>query len=153
MNPAATLHRYVHLLRRLQDPYSYPSKEKIIAELQDKGFPTSSRTFERDIQALKQEYGILITYHRQKKGYFWELPEDEDISHFNTFVRLLEHKERLDILSNSAGNWFKTARYLLLEHNDRFKGMDHLSQLWDALQTQRVINFLYQSYDKTAHKQ
>ncbi len=149
MNLAATLHRYIYILRRLNTPYSYPSKKRIVDELTDKGFQSSPRTFERDIQSLKQEYGVQISYDKTHKGYCWAFIQDEDITHFETFLELLERKERLDFLSNSPGNWLDTSRYLLLEKNHAFKGIDHLPQLWDALHAKRVITFLYQSYSQT----
>lgn len=152
MNSAATLHRYVYILRRLKEPYSYPNKSKLVDELRDKGFLSSTRTFERDIQMLQQEYGVHILYHRQKRGYYWELPEDEDIAHFDTFLQLLERKERLDFLSPSNINWFDTSRYLLLENNTYFQGTEKLPQLWEALQTRRVITFKYQSYEQATPK-
>lgn len=148
MNPTATLHRFVYLLRRLQAPYCYPSKQQVVDELQAKGFQTSPRTFERDMHDLQSEYGIRIAYHRQKRGYYLALPEDEDLAHFETFLQLLERKERLDFLSKSSGSWFDTTRYLLLEQNNTFQGMDQLPQLWEAMQAKRVVQFAYQSYNK-----
>lgn len=152
MNSVATLHRYVYILRRLKKPYNYPNKSKLVDELRDKGFLSSTRTFERDIQMLQDEYGIHIHYHRQKRGYYWELPEDEDIAHFDTFLQLLERKERLDFLSPSNINWFDTSRYLLLENNTYFQGTEKLPQIWEALQTRRVITFKYQSYEQAKPK-
>ena len=146
MNPAATLHRFIYLLRRLKAPYSYPSKQQMVAGLQDEGFQTSTRTFERDIHTLQNEYGILITYDRPKKGYCWKLPEDEDIGHFDTFLQLLERKERLDFLSHAIG--FDATRYLMLEQNNAFQGVEWLPQIWEAMQAKRVVQFTYQSYDK-----
>lgn len=152
MNSAATLHRYVYILRRLKKPYNYPNKNKLVGELRDKGFLSSTRTFERDIQMLQQEYGIRIIYHRQKRGYYWELPEDEDIAHFDTFLQLLERKERLGFLSPSNINWFNTSRYLLLESNTYFQGIEKLPRIWEALQTKRIIRFMYQSYEQAKPK-
>ncbi len=146
MNPAATLHRFIYLLRRLKAPYSYPSKLDMVEELQEEGFQTSIRTFERDLSTLQHEYGILITYDRQRRGYYWKLPEDEDIGHFDTFLQLLERKERLDFLSNAIGA--DATRYLMLEQNNAFQGMQWLPQIWEAMRAKRVVQFNYQSYDK-----
>jgi hypothetical protein len=103
----------------------------------------SAASVERDIRDIRADYDITITYDRQKRGYFLDIPEDEDISDFREFVRLLERRERLEALTGSGRS---AGHYLQLEHNDNFRGIDLLTPLWNALQRRLVITFQYQAY-------
>ena len=132
MNQPATLHRYLHLIRRVREPYLYPSKQKLIDELTDEGFLTSIRTLERDIKDIENEYGLEILYNRSRKGYYLHLPTDEDVTDFETFVELLERRERLEFLSRAVDGKHQVGRYLQLERNEQFAGATALNCTRDS---------------------
>lgn len=64
---------------------------------------TSVATVEGGINDIRADYDITNTYDRRQHGYFLNLPTgDEDISNFREFVRLLERRERLELLTQSG---------------------------------------------------
>jgi len=153
MNSTTVLTRRLHLIRLLQPPYTYPSKELLQKRLLEQGFEAvSERTFERDQADLRQEYGLSIRYDSRRRGYYLYLPPDEDPADFRQFVQLLERKERLDFLSESIGGRHSASRYLELENNPHFTGLDLLADLWQALLGRRVVQFTYRPYSQAEPK-
>lgn len=145
MNQLAILRRHLCILRQIQPPFLYPSKQKLLNRLEKKGLETAPRTFERNKKEIEDYYGLRITYCPQHKGYFLHQPEDEDLSDFNQFLRLLERSERLAFLTNSA-DALSTGKYLLLEENQAFLSLQHLPVLWEALRMQRRLTFKYKAF-------
>jgi predicted DNA-binding transcriptional regulator YafY len=145
MNDSAKLRRQLHLIRYLDKPYTYPSIDQLIDYLRDHDVnQTSIATVERDIKDIRVDYDITISYDRRRRGYYLDLPtDDEDISNFREFVRLLERRQRLEVLAHSGRS---VARYIQLEQPDGFRGFDLMAPLWNALQRKLVITFDYQAY-------
>lgn len=146
MNQPATLHRQLCLIRRVRQPYLYPSKQKLLDELMDEGFETSDRTFDRDLRTIREQYGINILYDKSRDGYYLDLPTDEDVAHFDAFVELLERRERMAFLGSAVDGQRHVSRYLQLERNAAFVGAHWLPLLWEALQSGRALAFDYFSY-------
>jgi proteasome accessory factor B len=157
MNESATLRRQIHLIRFLGKPYTYPSLEKVLDHLRHSHDmeQVSTGTFERDLRNIRAFYNITITYDRQKRGYFLDLADDENLDDFRLFVRLLERRERLAALTQSGPS---VGRYVQFEHENsgaaaQFRGLDWLSLLWNALERRLVVSFVYQDYANGARKQ
>ncbi len=151
MNDSAKLRRQLHIIRCLDKPYTYPSAQQINEYLRQHEIDkTSIATVERDIRDIRADYDITITYERQKRGYFLDLPDDEDISNFRDFVRLLERRERLEVLTQSGRS---VAQYVQLEQNEGFRGLDLMAPLWNALQRKLVVTFHYQNYTENNGRQ
>lgn len=151
MNDSAKLRRQLHIIRCLDKPYTYPSAQQINEYLRQHDIDkTSIATVERDIRDIRADYDITITYERQKRGYFLDLPGDEDISNFRDFVRLLERRERLEVLTQSGRS---VAQYVQLEQNEGFRGLDLMAPLWNALQRKLVVKFHYQNYTDNIGRQ
>jgi predicted DNA-binding transcriptional regulator YafY len=154
MNKSAALHRHLCLIRQLQPPYRYPSKADLMRSLESQGFPTKSiRTVERDFACIRDEYGLEVGFNRRKGGHFLLLPTDEDVSDFTQFIRLLERRERMELVRLSLPKAKAMIHYIQLEYNEQFQGTEHLALLWEALQGQRVVVFTYQSYNADTPKQ
>ena len=156
MKDSAKLRRQLHLIRFLDKPYAYPSLDELSQHLRDHDIDyASAASVERDLRDIRADYDITITYDRQKRGYFLDLPNDEDISNFRDYVRLLERRERLEVLTQSGRS---VTKYLQLEHDDggaasRFRGLDLMATLWNALQRKLVVTFHYQNYTEKTGRQ
>ena len=149
MNKPTTLHRLLTLIRLLRRPYLYPTQTRLIQSLTNQGFSAvSARTLDRDKRQISREYGLDIHYSKAQKGYYLELPTDEDISDFEDFVSLLERRERLEFLTQSADSIHTISRYLSVERNDLVRGTEHLTVVWEALRGGRVLTFTYRSFAK-----
>lgn len=156
MKDSAKLRRQLHIIRFVDYPYAYPSLDELRRHLRDHDIDqASTASVERDIRDIRADYDITITYDRRKRGYFLDLPADEDVSNFRDYVRLLERRERLEVLTQSGR---LVAQYLQLEHDDsgaasRFRGLDLMATLWNALQRKLVVTFHYQNYTGSTGRQ
>ncbi|MEZ4901766.1 MAG: hypothetical protein R2822_08430 [Spirosomataceae bacterium] len=135
MSLAATLRRHWCILRASQAPRTYPSREKLIELIREEGFVDySEKTFERDKKAIREEYIIDFKYCKHRNGYYIDLHEDdEDIGDFNSFLDLLERRERVEFVNQTLTGVREIGRYLQLERKPNFKGVNHLPLLWEAL--------------------
>ncbi len=147
MNPSAILHRRLCLIRWTKAPFRYPSKKELTARLNETDIAQkSTRTLERDIRELYGTTGFQIKYNHSRRGYYLDIPPDEDIEDFEQFVALLERCERLSFLQSTLSNVHEVGNYLLLERNDQFVGSEHLPLLWEALRSRRAVRFGYAAY-------
>lgn len=147
MNPSAILHRRLCLIRWTKAPFRYPSKKELTARLNETDIvQKSKRSIERDIKELYGTTGFRIKYDYRKRGYYLNIPPDEDLEDFEQFVALLERCERLSFLQSTLTSVQEVGKYLVLEHNDQFIGSDHLPILWEALRSRRAIEFGYAAY-------
>ena len=151
MNPSAILHRRLCLIRWTKAPFRYPSKKELIARLDETDITQkSARSLERDIKGLYETTGFQIKYDYRRRGYYLDIPPDEDIEDFEQFVALLERCERLSFLQSTLTNVQEVGNYLVLERNDQFVGSEHLPLLWEALRSRRAIAFDYAAYTGSA---
>jgi hypothetical protein len=153
---SAKLRRQLHLIRFLDKPYTYPSLDQLSNHLRDQDIEYASATsVERDLRDIRADYDITITYDRRERGYFLDLSGDEDVSNFWAFVRLLERRERLELLTNSGRS---VGQYIQLEHQDggaasQFRGLDLMAPLWNAMQRKLVVTFHYQNFTEAIGRQ
>lgn len=151
MKDSAKLRRQLYLIRFLDKPYAYPSLDQLSQHLREHDIDyASAASVERDLRDIRADYDIAITYDRRKRGYFLDLPDDEDVSDFRQFVRLLERRERLELLTGSGR---LAGQHLQVEQNDGFRGLDLMVTLWNALQRKVVVTFHYQNYTEKIGRQ
>lgn len=147
MNPSAILNRRLCLIRWTKAPFRYPSKKELVIRLNETDITQkSNRSLERDIKELYGTTGFQIKYDHRRRGYYLDIPPDEDIEDFEQFVALLERCERLSFLQSTLTNVQEIGKYLVLERNDQFIGSEHLPLLWEALRSRRTIQFGYAAY-------
>ncbi len=106
-----------------------PQKDFLIAELNRRGLSTSVRTFERDINEMKNELGIFINYNHTSKSY--EVEKNEE--YVNIHQKLIRSLEQ-EVASNTTISE-KSERSSLFAFN--------LIQIWDAIKAGRQIQFNY----------
>ena len=148
MNQFETLRRRLRLIRLVDKPYLYLTKHHLLDRMREAGLTSvSERSFERDIQTIRHEYGVSIKVNRQKGGYYLDLPADEDLADFRQFIELLERRERLEFLTSVVDGRRHSSQVLQLEQHPHFVGIDHLAVLWEALQTGRCVQFIYQKFN------
>lgn len=151
MTLAATLRRHWCIIRAIQPPFVYPSKEKLFDLVREEGFlDYSESSFERDKKDINEQYGIYVRYSKLRNGYFIDIREaDEDITDFNGFLDLLERRERVEFVNQTLTGVREIGKYLQLEKNPDFSGISHLPILWEAMRAQRIIAFGYSAYAQT----
>jgi proteasome accessory factor B len=126
----------------------YPSFEAILQHLKHQGemlgeqdvYAISQRTFQRDIDAIRELYDLEITFSRKKKGYFIN---EEDVEKTLRESSLYAH-ERLRIL-RITGNM---APYFIPEKRNA-KGNEYLLEISLAIKSKLRIQFNYQKFNES----
>jgi predicted DNA-binding transcriptional regulator YafY len=105
-------------------------------ELNEETYTTSKRTFERDIQIIRELYDIEIRFNRRRKVYYIE---SEDKS--QSTERILE---AFDVF-NALKVVDRLSGYIHFE-NRRSGGTENLHGLLHAIQNRKLISFSYQKF-------
>lgn len=148
MQTRGSAKRYLTLFRKLQDG-KFPTRKELIACLEEQGFKVSPRTLKRDLEILRDEYGLEIKYDNNKKGYSFANTQERD---FQLLLDLLELKEKVEHISTSYKEASQNKRYISFERNGSFKGMRLIPDIVDAIKQNKKIRFLYLSFQKDEGK-
>ena len=142
MSQRGTIKRYTAIIEKLQSKQR-PSAQEILDYLVDLGFKISKRTLERDFDAIRNEFGVEITYDQSKKGYFIDEENSIDIS---SFLRFLEIVTTADVLAESLSDSKESLNYVHFDQGGGFKGLKNLSIILRAIRVQKIIQFNHFSY-------
>lgn len=149
MSRQGTIRRYMLIIEKVSH-HHYPRFQEIGNFLSDCGFEVSKRTIERDLEALRNEFGIEITYNHTHRGYFI----NEELSHdLPEFLRFLEVAATAEIFTESLSDSKETLQYLSFEDSSTMKGIHQLKILLEAAKTHREIEFDHTSFQtlRTLH--
>ena len=148
MSQRGTIKRYTAIIEKVGNN-QFPSAQEILDFLEDLGFSISKRTLERDFDAIRNEFGIEITYNSSKRGYF--IDEERSIE-VDRFLRFLEIVNTADILSESLSESKETLNYIHFDQGGGFKGLEHLTNLLQAIRENREIKFKHYSYQRKSSR-
>jgi len=137
--------------RRIQDIMQYiydshyPSKNRIIDFLYTRDFNVSSRTFDRDLERIRTDFGLEILYKKAKDGYYINEQKSVKVS---SFFKFLEIVTIADIFSDSLANSNKILEYVSFDDSKYLKGIDNLKPILIAINEKRTICFEHKNYAK-----
>ena len=140
MTTRAHLQRQLALALRLQQatrPYSFSELQAYLLDhtsLRDTTNSYSKRTFERDLLAIAENFGVPARYDVRQRGYV--------VDHSETL--LPGHQRMIEALELQAFLQLPSALapYVQLESR-RPLGLDHLRPLLSALQAKQAVEFNY----------
>lgn len=143
MSTLAKLKRFYLLVEKLENTPFPPSFQNIYRLYEDEGYEVSKRTIQRDIEKLRDKFGIEIVYNKQLDGYYIDKEESVNV---NTFYRFLEYAKTAEILSESIGENKKNLDYIHFEAQGKLKGLNWLKDLMYAIQNKRWISFTHYKF-------
>ena len=143
MSTQGSLKRYYLIIEKIRTN-QHPSFRAIKEYLFDKGFEESDRTIQRDIEQIRMEFGMEITYDRQKNGYYidWESSLNPD-----AFLRFLELVNTATLLIESFKDSKETLNFISFESHGQLRGIENLKQLLFAVKGYKKISFTHENYD------
>ena len=109
----------------------------------DHDFEFSERTLQRDLEQIRNEFGMEIEYNRIKNAYFINKSKSINI---DSFLRFLEIVNTANLLTDSIRKGQNALNYIYFESYGLQKGMDHLKALLFAIQNKRYINFIHENF-------
>lgn len=137
MSRQGTIHRYTLIIEKI-NRNQFPSFQEIQEYLYDCGFEVSKRTIERDIEAIRNEFGLEITFNRSKAGYFID---QENSINIESFLRFLEIVNTAELLTESLQESKETLNYISFDKGGGLKGIELLRPLLQATKEHRKISF------------
>ncbi|UAM97287.1 WYL domain-containing protein [Polaribacter litorisediminis] len=140
--------RIQDIIQFIYDTY-YPSKNKIISFLETRDFKVSSRTFDRDLERIRSDFGLVISYNKAKEGYFINEQKSMKVT---SFFKFLEIVTIADIFSESLANSNTTLEYVSFDDSKSFRGIDSLKTILIAINQNRKICFEHENYLKKTVK-
>lgn len=148
MSRQGTIRRYTLIIEKVNHN-QYPSFAEIQDYLDDFGFSISKRTLERDIAAIRNEFGLEITYNRIKEGYYID---EENSINIDSFLRFLEIVNTAELLTESLSDSKETLDYISFDKGGGLKGIEFLKPLLQAIKEHRKIRFKHFSYQTEKSK-
>lgn len=156
-----------------------PSLQEIVDYVCEKlGTPVSVSSIQKDIYAMRFDEGLgffaPIEYDIYKKGYVYTDPDysisnipvsEEDLQGLEIAIGILEQFKELPAIKlfedaiNKIASSVKQSRenkseskILLLDRPKRYKGIEHLSEIVDAIRHKNVMRIQYQPFSKNEGK-
>lgn len=131
-----TIRRYQIIIRKLGSPGNTSLRE-LKDLLHDMGFEVSKRTVQRDIEHIRDDFKVNITYKRAENGYF--IPPDSEW-HTEQFMRLANLSQLMQMVAQPVKNDRNAIHHISFENHGEQKGHEHMLPLLQAIQNQtRVI--------------
>tara|TARA_R110001592_G_scaffold352314_1_gene650061 strand:+ start:100 stop:999 length:900 start_codon:yes stop_codon:yes gene_type:complete len=149
MSKQGTIRRYSLILEKIRRN-QYPSFETIKDYLYEFGFNISLRTIQRDIQQIREEFGVEITYNRVKNGYYIDYESSVNIESFFKFLEIVDTAE---LLTENLRESKETLNYISFEDVGNHKGIQNLKPILQAIKSTQVISFLHYNFHTNKRKQ
>ncbi|WP_299002229.1 WYL domain-containing protein [uncultured Tenacibaculum sp.] len=149
MSRQGTIKRYTLIIEKINRGL-YPTLKEIETYLFDHGFEISKRTLQRNIEQIRDEFGIEIIYDQEKKGYFID---KESSIQFNSFLRFLEIANTAELITESIKDSKKTLEYISFDNDGTLKGISNLKILLQAIKEQKVVTFTHYNFDQGNYKE
>jgi predicted DNA-binding transcriptional regulator YafY len=142
MSKQGYIRRY-SLIIELVSTNRFPSLTAIRNFLFDNGFEISMRTVQRDIEQIRYEFGIEITYEHERNGYFIDTEKSFNI---DGFLRFLEIANTAELFMESLKESKDTLSFIQFESLGQLRGIENLKPLLFAIKNQRIIRFQHQNF-------
>jgi predicted DNA-binding transcriptional regulator YafY len=120
-----------------------PSLKEIVYYLENRDVYTSIRTAERDIEQIRNNFGINIIYDPLERGYYI----DEDTSpNLQSFMRFLEIANTADILLKGIKQTKDFIKDIEFDLRGGLLGTENLRMLLEAVNNLKKIQFTHYNY-------
>jgi predicted DNA-binding transcriptional regulator YafY len=137
MSKHSTIRRFSLIIEKIGRNL-YPSFEDIKQFMHDHGFELSNRTIQRDLEQIRDDFGIDILYDRHRNGYFIDNYAGTSMDKLLRFFEIANTAE-LIIESFREGN--DATEYFDFESKGSLKGIELIRPLMFAIRNRRKVTF------------
>jgi len=139
-----TIRRYYLIIEKLKRN-AYLSLGDLRDYLHEQGFEIAERTLQRDIEQIRVEFDVSVTYDRARKGYYIEAES------MNIAERLLDFAAVpyfSGMLTDSLKSDTENLRYLSFERGRDHRGMEHFTPLLDAVSRNVQVRIVHTAFHR-----
>ena len=146
MSIQGKIHRLYIIIDKIienQNRDYYLSKKEIIDYLDIHDLSASSRTFMRDLDIIKYEFGISIEYDIDRRGYHIindNLPKVQNVINF------LELASTAEIITTNLQESKELLKHISFDENGNINQSSNLKILFQAIRNRKAISFKHQNY-------
>ena len=142
MSKHGTIRRYTLEIEKIRYG-QLPSFDTIKEYLHEHGFEVSERTIQRDIEHIRDEFGIEIQYNRYENGYFIDY---ENSLNIESFFRFLEIVNTAELLTESLYESKNALKHISFDTGGGLKGIENLKPLLNAIKDKRKLSFNHYNF-------
>lgn len=136
--------RYLLLTEKIFHDW-YPSFEELQEFLSRHDLDISGRTLQRDIQSIRNDYGIEIEYCHRHRGYAINREKSLDVPAFLRFMGLVRTAH---IITDSLREGREALQYLEFDSVHLFAGKEWVKPLLQAICDRRLVAFTHRKFDR-----
>ncbi len=144
MSTQGTIKRYTLIIQKVSGAFE-PNFKEIQSFIEDQGFSISPRTLQRDIEQIRNEFGIDIIYNRSKNTY--SLSKNSATETSDTLIRFLEILGTAEMLSEGIKSGKDILDFISFENQGNLKGIGYLGLLIAAIQNKRKVELTHYNYE------
>lgn len=149
MSYQGKLKRYSLIIEKINSRPNCSFKE-VYDFLFNEGFEISSRTLQRDIEQIRNEFSVEILYNPAKKGYYVKNDDGTDI---DGFLQLLSINDTNVVLMESVKEGNSLLKYVQFDKVKNFSGGDHIKVLLDAAQKHKRVRITHKGFESDKEKE
>ncbi len=142
MSKHSTIRRYSLIMEKIGRQL-YPSFEEIREFMHKHGFELSDRTIQRDVEQVRNDFGIEILYDRQRNGYY---VDNHSSPSMDNFLRFLEIANTAELIIESFKEGKDAIEYFDFESKGKLKGIEYIKPLLFAIRNHRKITITHERY-------
>jgi predicted DNA-binding transcriptional regulator YafY len=142
MSKHSTIRRYSLIIEKIGRK-TYPSFEDIRNYMHNHGFELSERTIQRDLEQIRNDFGVDILYDRQRNGYYID-----DYAGFNmhNFLRFMEIANTAELIIECLKESKHAIDYFDFESKGNLKGVEFIKPLLYAIRNNRKIIITHERF-------
>ncbi len=142
MSHRGTIHRHSLIIEFLKYNKNW-KKKRIVAELENEGYKFADRTFDRDIDTLRNEYGLSITSKAPDYFYILDLEKSKD---YEYILKYIELAVTAGIIGSTIKESKEAREYISFDAEKKFQGSRHLVSLLKAIKETKNVQFAHTSF-------
>lgn len=140
--------RIQYLIQYIYDSH-FPSKNHILDILKCQDHHISPRTFDRDLERIRSDFGLVILYDKQKDGYY--IHEDKSVK-VASFFKFLEIVSVANVFSESLKDSNKILEFVSFDDSSLFKGLANLKPILIAISENQKLSFIHENFKHKTFK-
>jgi predicted DNA-binding transcriptional regulator YafY len=144
MSQQGTIKRYMLEIEKANSG-QYPSFREIKDHLYKHGFEISDRTLQRDIEQIRNEFGLELRYNTPKRGYDIDYSKSVNVE---AFFRFLEIVNTASLLSETLTESKNSLENISFGSFGGMKGTENLKPILKAIKEKRKIAFEHFNFHK-----
>ncbi len=127
--------RYMLILEKLNQS-NFPSFNDIKEYLCEWGFDISYRTLQRDIEQIRNEFGVELEYSKQHRGYF--VNQEKGIN-LDQFFNFMEIAKTANLLNESLSENKQSLNYINFDRSNKVKGLEYIPIILRAIKQEKWL--------------